>query len=139
MTECADDERVCITEEILQNIGRIEVWGEGRGGVVHLEIERIFATGCPDMQKVVSAKSEVTEIGTLANFDGTHRWYALNDPVMGGQSTSNLEIVGNEAILNGTVAIVPSLNSLADDDWVHYLMLVWMSSVLWHGLHAPSS
>lgn len=108
-TECADDERVCITEEILQNIGRIEVWGEGRGGVVHLEIEKIFATGCPEA-KTVSSKA-VTEVGTLANFDGTHSWYALNDPVMGGQSRSNLEVVGNEAILNGTVAIVPALNA----------------------------
>jgi len=109
ITECADDERVCITAEILQNIGRIEVWGEGRGGAVHLEIEKIFASGCPE--STVSATAVVTEVGTLANFDGAHSWYALNDPVMGGQSTSNLEIVGNEAIMNGTVAIVPALSA----------------------------
>ncbi len=47
-TECADDERVCPTEAILQDIGNIQLWGEGRGGVVNLEVERIFASGCAE-------------------------------------------------------------------------------------------
>jgi hypothetical protein len=52
----------------------------------------------------------------LATFDGAKptgqwNWRLTNDPVMGGLSTSTWAILGNVAIWNGTVAIVPSLNA----------------------------
>jgi hypothetical protein len=40
-----------------------------------------------------------------------YKWTDLNDPVMGGQSTSTFTVKESEAIgiFNGTVRIVPSL------------------------------
>merc|ERR1712127_149583 len=43
---CADNAAYCLTKEILTDIKTISIWGEGVGGVVHLEIEKIGATGC---------------------------------------------------------------------------------------------
>jgi len=114
LVECADDERLCLTEGILRDIKNMQIWGEGRGGIVHLEIEKIFATGCGE--KTAVDKAIITEVADLAKFDGsnelsTHDFYALNDPVMGGRSTSSFELDAENAVmkLSGNVAIVPSL------------------------------
>ena len=89
ITECEDNEEYCLTDEILQNIETTSIWGEGVGGSVHLEIEEIGATGCVP----AADEGEMVTLANLATFDGadplaTHDFYALNDPVMGGQSTS---------------------------------------------------
>ena len=41
----------------------------------------------------------------------THKWTALNDPVMGGQSTSSVVVENNVLNFTGTCAIVPSLKA----------------------------
>lgn len=41
----------------------------------------------------------------------THKWTALNDPVMGGQSTSRVAVENNVLNFTGVCAIVPSLNA----------------------------
>ena len=41
----------------------------------------------------------------------THKWSALNDPVMGGQSTSRVAVENNVLNFTGTCAIVPSLKA----------------------------
>jgi hypothetical protein len=51
----------------------------------------------------------------LASFDGqkdtTFKWSALNDPVMGGRSTSTAVVADGALVFNGTTAIVPSLKA----------------------------
>ena len=42
-TTCADDASVCPTAAKLKKIQRIEVWGEGKAGVVHLEVKGVRA------------------------------------------------------------------------------------------------
>lgn len=41
--KCADDASVCPTAEKLKKIQRVEVWGEGTAGAVHLEVKSIRA------------------------------------------------------------------------------------------------
>ena len=51
----------------------------------------------------------------IATFDGatgtTFQWQDLNDPVMGGRSTSTFHVDQKVGIFNGTCAIVPSLKA----------------------------
>lgn len=53
---------------------------------------------------------------TLASFDGSltltpWRWETINDPVMGGQSSSAFRVAFSEGIWNGQVRSVPFLNA----------------------------
>jgi len=41
--ECADDSSACVTDNILRKIQRIEIWGEGSAGSVHIEVKSIAA------------------------------------------------------------------------------------------------
>lgn len=43
---CQDDKKYCPTEDTLKNMKTISIWGEGVAGKVHLEIQKIQATGC---------------------------------------------------------------------------------------------
>jgi len=43
---CQDDKKYCPTADTLKNMKTISVWGEGVAGKVHLEIQKIQATGC---------------------------------------------------------------------------------------------
>ena len=45
---CADDAVLCPDDATLRNLRHFAVWAEGVGGAVHLEIERIWATGCTE-------------------------------------------------------------------------------------------
>jgi hypothetical protein len=45
---CQEDPRFCPDEMTLKNIKVLEIWGEGVGGFVDLEIQRIQAVGCND-------------------------------------------------------------------------------------------
>jgi hypothetical protein len=40
-----------------------------------------------------------------------HAWVQKNDPVMGGASRGTFEIVDNTGVMNGTVALIPSLQA----------------------------
>merc|ERR1711872_990207 len=63
------------------------------------------------------SKRQTAEEVKLVTFDGaegtTFKFYAQNDPVMGGVSTATFEVNEEEnfGIFNGTVKIVPSLNA----------------------------
>lgn len=48
---------------------------------------------------------------SAAKEDVKHRWRAMNDPVMGGQSTSRVAVEGNVLNFTGTCAIVPALKA----------------------------
>merc|ERR1711933_518690 len=41
--ECAQSQDVCPTATKLKNIQRIEFWGEGAAGKLHLEVKSVFA------------------------------------------------------------------------------------------------
>lgn len=43
---CEEDSRFCPDEMTLKNVQLLEIWGEGVGGSVDLEIQRIQAVGC---------------------------------------------------------------------------------------------
>ena len=43
---CQEDSRFCPDEMTLKNLQVLEIWGEGVGGKVDLEIQRIQAVGC---------------------------------------------------------------------------------------------
>ena len=68
------------------------------------------------MLSILTASLSATEI-PLVSFASdadpslTHKWSALNDPVMGGQSTSNVAVQNDVLNFTGTCAIVPSLKA----------------------------
>eukprot|EP00656_Telonema_subtile_P011972 TRINITY_DN15_c0_g1_i10.p2 TRINITY_DN15_c0_g1~~TRINITY_DN15_c0_g1_i10.p2 ORF type:complete len:335 (-),score=69.71 TRINITY_DN15_c0_g1_i10:73-1077(-) len=43
---CQDDKVYCPDKTTLQDMKTLSVWGEGKGGAVHLEIKQIRASGC---------------------------------------------------------------------------------------------
>jgi len=49
---CAEDPSVCPTASMLKAIKRVEVWGEGALGKVHLEIHSILASTASDATEV---------------------------------------------------------------------------------------
>ena len=63
-----------------------------------------------------------------------HPWSALNDPVMGGQSTSRVAVENNVLNFTGKCAIVPSLNApgfitaVAGNRWFSHETFVDVSS-----------
>jgi hypothetical protein len=106
---CADDSKYCPDDATLSNMETMSVWAEGKEGDVHLEIQSVVATGCPES---LSSAAPVA----LLSFDGSETekaWKALVDPVMGGQSvaTASVDKDGQFAVLDGEVKIVPSLNA----------------------------
>merc|ERR1719428_600185 len=40
-TLCSDDSSVCPTADKLKNVQRVAIWGEGKAGQVHIEIDSI--------------------------------------------------------------------------------------------------
>ena len=80
--KCSDDPSVCPTEKDLSQIRWIEVWAEGVGGDIHLEIESISASTRSPGMKSKPASPYIS----LVTFDGeastSHEFTQLNDPVM---------------------------------------------------------
>jgi Complex I intermediate-associated protein 30 (CIA30) len=111
---CAEDSKYCPTPESLRNLKTVSIWGEGVAGKVHLEILTIKAVGC-DVPEMIFGQDEVTvendEID-IESFDNVqHQWDCMNDPVMGGESTSELSFDSGVAAFEGKVAIVPFLQA----------------------------
>merc|ERR1711974_23795 len=111
--KCSDDPTVCPTEKDLSQIRWIEVWAEGVGGDIRLEIESISASASISGMKHKLASPYIP----LVRFDGehstSHEFTQLNDPVMGGVSigTWSVNKEGEYGIMNGTVKDVPSLQA----------------------------
>jgi len=105
-TKCSDDPSVCPTPEALANIKDMEFWAEGYAGDVALDVQMITAEATS--RPLETSADEII----LESFDAAeHRWSANNDPVMGGKSTSSFTIKDGIGTMNGTCAIVPSLNA----------------------------
>lgn len=112
-TLCKDDPSVCPTAEKLKNVQRVSIWGEGAAGKVHVELDSISIES-PSGSRIQLAGAEDTL--ALATFDGldeasSRKWVQQNDPVMGGKSTGTFTVQDSVGIMNGTCAIVPSLNA----------------------------
>lgn len=98
LTNCGD------IEEQLSSVQQLVVGSGGVAGTFRLELSSLAATSKP-------LETSADEI-ILESFDApVHTWSANNDPVMGGKSTSSFTIADGIGTMNGTCAIVPSLNA----------------------------
>jgi hypothetical protein len=116
IVSCKDDEQYCPTVDALHNLKTMSIWGEGVAGKVHLDILVIKAVGCEEpMQGTatdaleVSISSDEIDIESFDNIQ--HQWSCLNDPVMGGESSSEVSFHDGVASFDGKVAIVPFLQA----------------------------
>ena len=76
---CAEDPSVCPTAKDLRYIERIEIWGEGVNGDIHLEIQSISA----GESELKTAQEDQTYLVTFDGAPGTtFQWEELTDPVM---------------------------------------------------------
>lgn len=78
----------------------------GTAGPFSLEIESLSASTSTSLQ-------DDADYIDLATFDAkaTHKWHAENDPVMGGRSSSVVQIVQAYLDFKGATRIVPSLGA----------------------------
>lgn len=130
-TTCEENPDNCPSEKTLENLYSIAVWGEGVEGDAHLMMESIFAYGCnsdavkkshmnldTDKKKTVGAAINKNELMMeddeiiIEDFSNPKlEWTTLNDPVMGGQSSSSVSMEDGIAKFVGEVAIVPFLHA----------------------------
>merc|ERR1712070_447038 len=107
---CTEHDSVCPTTKRLANLQSLQVWAEGKEGDVKIDMRSVSAYGCG-----AAALTESTASIPLTTFDGadatTQRWFAMNDPVMGGKSKATFAIENEAAVFDGAVAIVPSLQA----------------------------
>jgi hypothetical protein len=107
-TLCKDDASVCPSADKLNNVQRVAFWGEGKAGVVHIEVDSVAIEPAAQSMKATSAAKLVT-------FDGaegtTFTFQELNDPVMGGKSTGTWSLGEGFGIFDGEVVDVPSLQA----------------------------
>eukprot|EP00535_Pseudo-nitzschia_heimii_P006937 CAMPEP_0197190380 /NCGR_PEP_ID=MMETSP1423-20130617/21540_1 /TAXON_ID=476441 /ORGANISM="Pseudo-nitzschia heimii, Strain UNC1101" /LENGTH=545 /DNA_ID=CAMNT_0042642749 /DNA_START=66 /DNA_END=1703 /DNA_ORIENTATION=+ len=138
---CAENKEYCPDEASLKDLYSVAVWGEGVEGDVDLKIQSISAYGCSggcptgddfingvapdddsveDLTAAEPANSPEVVSGSppdviaLEDFSSpVNDWTTMNDPVMGGQSTSSLSIEADDgyARFSGTCAIVPFLRA----------------------------
>merc|ERR1712113_102911 len=88
----------------LSDVTQLVIGSGGVAGPFRLELTSFAATSAP----LQVASDEIV----LESFDAPqHTWNSQNDPVMGGKSTSTFTIADGFGTLNGTCAIVPSLNA----------------------------
>ena len=121
MVTCEEDSEYCPDAAALKNLSPLSVWGEGVEGDVHLEMKTIAAYGCniSGSHGAVSSRddnirdgnSEGDEIAIEDFANAINTWETLNDPVMGGKSSSSVKIEDGAAHFSGTCAIVPSLQA----------------------------
>lgn len=96
---------VCVDAQFLSSVNDLEVWAEGVEGDFNIQLEYIGVSSTSEL------KASADEI-VLESFDeAVHTWSSQNDPVMGGKSTSTFTIADGVGTLDGTCAIVPSLNA----------------------------
>jgi hypothetical protein len=131
---CAENKEYCPDEASLKSLFSVAVWGEGVEGEADLEIKSVAAYGCKgtsssssvgsESESSHSTESEETfkgipeetasdgDIISIEDFSNPiHEWRTMNDPVMGGQSTSSVSVGDGIATFEGTCAIVPFLKA----------------------------
>jgi hypothetical protein len=106
-------------EEQLSSVQQLVVGSGGVAGPFRLELSSLAATSKPSETSAdeVILESFAVPAGNvrLASFNSDdaefHQWVQKNDPVMGGASRGTFEIVDNTGVMNGTVALIPSLQA----------------------------
>ena len=118
MVSCKDNEKYCPDAATLKNMETFAIWGEGVAGDVRLRVKSISAVGCSAGQVSSSAKAIMEKLPASASeisiesFDNPSlTWSSKNDPVMGGESTSTVEIEDGIGKFDGEVVDVPFLHS----------------------------
>jgi hypothetical protein len=95
--------------EQLSGITSISIGSSGVAGPFRLELTSIAATTSPtDLQ----AQADIVPLATFNEQDDTFRsWVQTNDPVMGGASRGTFVVDNGVGVMNGTVALIPSLQA----------------------------
>lgn len=97
-----------ITEQ-LAGLTSVSVGSSGVAGSFRLELTSIAATESPS---ALQTTSDVVPLATFVEGDDTFRkWVQQNDPVMGGASRGTFEVADGVGVMNGTVALIPSLGA----------------------------
>jgi hypothetical protein len=111
-TLCKDDPSVCPTAEKLKKVQLVSIWGEGAAGKVHVELDSISIES-PSGKRVHLAGGNTVALATFDGLDdaSSRKWVQQNDPVMGGKSTGTFTVQDSVGIMNGTCALIPSLNA----------------------------
>jgi Complex I intermediate-associated protein 30 (CIA30) len=112
LASCRDDPNYCPSASAKQNLSSIAIWAEGVAGSVDLELEKIQAYGC--VAKTIAADDDVNDEIVIEDFSQQpprNVWTTMNDPVMGGKSTSSVSIHDGVASFRGTCANVPFLHA----------------------------
>jgi hypothetical protein len=106
-TLCKDDASVCPSANKLKKVQRVSLWGEGKAGQVHIEVQSVAIEPAQHLTANFA--------GSLVTFDGaegtTFTFRELNDPVMGGKSTGTWSLGDGFGIIDGEVVDVPSLSA----------------------------
>jgi hypothetical protein len=106
-TLCKDDASVCPSADRLKKVQRVSIWGEGKEGQVHIEVQSVAIEP--------AQRLKANSAGNLVTFDGaegtTFTFQELNDPVMGGKSTGTWSLGDGFGIIDGEVVDVPSLSA----------------------------
>jgi len=95
--------------EQLAGITSVSIGASGVAGPFRLELTSISATAS---SAGLQAQVDVMPLATFNEQDETFRsWVQTNDPVMGGASRGTFVVVDGTGVMNGTVALIPSLQA----------------------------
>jgi len=95
--------------EQLSGLTSVSVGSSGVAGSFRLELNSIAATSSPSE---LQTKSDVVPLATFGEQDDAlHTWIQQNDPVMGGASRGTFVVANGVGVMNGTVALIPSLGA----------------------------
>ena len=101
------------SKEQLANITGLGFIEDGVAGKFDFEILSIAAGSAPDPGPAPAPGPSPQKLLPLAGFSNGKAegatWQAVNDPVMGGRSTSTVEVQVDHAVWKGDVKVVPSL------------------------------
>mmetsp|Transcript_3451 Transcript_3451/g.6654 ORF Transcript_3451/g.6654 Transcript_3451/m.6654 type:complete len:592 (-) Transcript_3451:149-1924(-) len=119
ISTCADNVDNCPDDEVKRDLRPLMVYAKGYTGTFDLRIKTIYAYGCDPvamaaMQEADAGGSDEPEEIIVEDFSRPggpiNEWTVSNDPVMGGESYSSVEIErGVAAKFTGYTAVVPKL------------------------------
>lgn len=97
----------------LASIKTVGLGSAGIAGNFAINIVSIVATNdnSPSPNPGPAPAVGKTMVSFGANEPSNYKWFVVNDPVMGGRSSSTITESGGLGIFNGTVAIVPQLKA----------------------------
>jgi len=123
LSSCIDNEEYCPDEATLKNMETVTIMAGWIDGYSQLHIKSIHASGCdvveeteekdhsPIAQWTCSSNSSPTSDEIMIESFSTPSldWMTMNDPVMGGESYSDMYMEDGTAVFSGEVKDVPFL------------------------------